>query len=103
MDVNDLTGHFRIGIFDHRNYSKGIGYCATRALLAFAFEDLALGVVALEVFPFNKKAIALYKKWGFSLVECIEDNEAEDPYRYINAMELTKKDYLNVIARLPSI
>ena len=44
---------------------KGIGYNATMAILDIAFRELDLNRVYLNVWPENKRAIALYLKCGF--------------------------------------
>ncbi|WP_428243259.1 GNAT family N-acetyltransferase [Gynuella sp.] len=94
-DINGKNCHFRIAIFNKRNFSGGIGFSATKILLDFAFGDLDLEVVELEVFPFNERGIALYSKLGFNLVDQIIDDEAEDPYREILIMRLNKENHVH--------
>jgi RimJ/RimL family protein N-acetyltransferase len=92
-DIIESNGHYRIGIFNKRNFSKGIGYKATLKVLEFAFEELGLESVDLEVFPFNERGIGLYKKLGFEIEKCIIDEEAEEPYRDIIVMKLLKDNF----------
>lgn len=92
-DVNGKNCHFRIAIFNKKNFSCGIGFSATRILLDFAFGELDLEVVELEVFPFNERGIALYSKLGFNLVDQVIDDEAKEPYREILIMRLNKENY----------
>ncbi|SKC77362.1 GNAT family N-acetyltransferase [Maledivibacter halophilus] len=75
------------------NFSKGIGYKATIKILEFAFEELGLESIDLEVFPFNERGIALYKKLGFKIEDNIVDEEAEEPYRNIITMLLMKANF----------
>lgn len=101
MDIMNQSAHFRICIFNKQKFSKGIGYSATHLLLNFAFKELHLDSIDLEVFPFNKRGIALYHKIGFTFIKQIKDTEAKAPYRDINIMQLKKEDYLlNVNAHL---
>ena len=53
----------RIGDPAHR--SKGYGTDAVRALLRFAFDEMNLNRIALEVFEYNHRAIAAYRKCRF--------------------------------------
>lgn len=92
-DIEDGSCHYRICIYKKSNFSKGIGFKATNEIFRFAFEELQLEAVELEVFPFNKRGISLYKKMGFKITEEIIDEEAEEPYRNIILMKLIKEDY----------
>lgn len=91
--IHDKKGHYRICIFDKKNFSKGIGYNATQQVIDFAFTDLALESIDLEVFPFNKRAIALYEKLGFKFTGDYVDEEAVESYRIINKMSLDKSNW----------
>ncbi|MFQ3261980.1 GNAT family N-acetyltransferase [Reinekea sp.] len=93
-DINGNNCHFRIAIFNKKNFSSGIGFSATKILLDFAFSELDLEVVELEVFPFNERGIALYSKLGFNLVDQVIDDEAKEPYREILIMRLNKENYV---------
>jgi RimJ/RimL family protein N-acetyltransferase len=92
-DINEFYGHYRIGIFNKSNFSKEIGYKSTLKILEFAFEELGLESVDLEVFPFNERGIGLYKKLGFEIEKSIIDEEAEETYRDIIVMKLLKENY----------
>jgi RimJ/RimL family protein N-acetyltransferase len=46
-------------------WNKGYGTDATKTLLRFAFEELGLNLVELEVYAFNPRAIRAYEKAGF--------------------------------------
>jgi len=92
-DIEEKNCHYRICIFKKEYFSKGIGFNATRKVLEFAFNELGLESVDLEVFPFNERGIALYKKLGFEITGEIVDDEAESPYRNIYTMKLMVEDY----------
>lgn len=95
-DIEDGCGHYRIALFSKDHFSKGIGYKSTKLVLDFAFIELGLEVIDLEVYPFNERGIALYKKLGFQVTgEEIDDQEL-DPYKKILMMSLKKEDYLIV-------
>lgn len=55
-----------IAIGDPRQRSRGYGYDAMRLALNFIFGELNLHRVQLTVFAYNKPAIALYEKLGFT-------------------------------------
>ncbi|WDZ78478.1 GNAT family protein [Ensifer adhaerens] len=63
----DRRASFAIGIFDPRRLGKGLGTAVTQRVLAYAFSELALHRVSLRVLSFNERAIAAYRKSGFSI------------------------------------
>ncbi|UCE12760.1 MAG: GNAT family N-acetyltransferase [Candidatus Heimdallarchaeota archaeon] len=54
-----------IGIFNPDYWGQGLGTEATELILDYGFSSLNLHSIELEVFSFNKRAIACYKKVGF--------------------------------------
>lgn len=62
--VNRCAG-FRISLGGAAQYGRGLGTQATRLVLAFAFEQLDLHRVELEVHDFNPRARHVYEKVGF--------------------------------------
>jgi RimJ/RimL family protein N-acetyltransferase len=58
---------FGIVIGEKAHWNRGFGTEATRLALRFAFGELNLHRVELEVFAFNKRAIRAYEKAGFRL------------------------------------
>jgi RimJ/RimL family protein N-acetyltransferase len=54
-----------IGIGGEGNRGKGFGKEALSLILEFAFEELNLHRIQLNVFSYNEKAISLYEKAGF--------------------------------------
>ncbi len=63
-------------------------------ILDFAFDEIGLESVDLEVFPFNKRGIALYRKLRFTVIDNIVDEEADKLYRDIIIMRLVKRRLL---------
>ncbi len=78
--TNTVIGHCELGNIDLRNRTatfcrlligektlrgKGFGQEAVVETLRYGFEELGLHRIELNVFAFNKGAIALYKKIGF--------------------------------------
>lgn len=74
-----VVGHIELGAIDRRNRSgyvacvlvgpedrgRGVGLAMMRQMLRFAFRDLRLHRVYLNVFDFNQAAIVCYEKCGF--------------------------------------
>lgn len=92
-DIEKGNCHYRICIFNKDYFSKGIGFKATKIAFEYAFSELGVDTIELEVFPFNDRGIALYKKMGFEHIESIEDDEAEEPYKEIYIMRLKRENY----------
>lgn len=65
MDWKNRCAMFGIFIGDKNYWNKGYGTDATRTLLGFAFEQLGLNRVELEVYAFNPRAVRAYEKAGF--------------------------------------
>lgn len=56
---------FKIVLGEKDRWGQGYGTAATRLMLGFAFGDLNLHRVQLEVFDFNHRARRCYEKAGF--------------------------------------
>lgn len=93
-EINQESCHFRICIFNKNNFSRGIGKKVTKWMLSYAFNNLGLKNVELEVFPFNERGLALYEKLGFLITDRIVDKDSEEPYRDIIVMNLKVTDYI---------
>lgn len=52
-------------IGDKNNRGKGFGADALKTMLVFAFEELNLHRISVEVFSYNTQAIKCYEKVGF--------------------------------------
>ena len=61
----DRKAKLGIMIGDKPHWSKGYGSDALRTLLGFAFGEMNLNRVELDVFDFNERGIAAYRKCGF--------------------------------------
>lgn len=46
---------------------RGLGYESSKLLIDYAFSNLQIHKVCLEVYAFNRKAVSMYKKLGFRL------------------------------------
>lgn len=69
MDIDEKVqaAHFRIALFAQHLRGKGLGTWLTQRTLNYAFAELHLQRVALEVFSFNPRAIRSYEKAGFQV------------------------------------
>ncbi len=65
LDWKNRKAVFGIFIGDKNYWGKGYGTDATRTLVRFAFEQLDLNRVQLEVYDFNPRAQRAYEKAGF--------------------------------------
>ncbi|MGQ0517411.1 GNAT family N-acetyltransferase, partial [Bacillus sp. D-CC] len=64
IEWNNRTGLLAIGIGDANDRGKGYGREAIHLILKYAFYELNLHRVGLDVISYNKAAIELYKKMG---------------------------------------
>ncbi len=56
-----------IGLGERAYWGRGFGTDAMRILLRFAFDELNLRRVTLDVFEYNTRAVRSYEKVGFTL------------------------------------
>jgi RimJ/RimL family protein N-acetyltransferase len=63
LNVDNESMGFRISL--HSEQGRGYGTEAIRLLLRYAFDVIGLHRVDLEVYDFNPRAIASYRKCGF--------------------------------------
>lgn len=101
--INEIDSHinsanFRIALFHPEGYSRGIGTWVIRNTMKFAFENINLHRLELDVFSFNTRAIKVYEKAGFKhegvLRDAIKDGQdyaddilmaiLEDEWRELN-------------------
>jgi len=68
--INQRNKKAELGIFigDKTYWNRGYGSDAVKLLLDFGFNILNLNNIMLEVFSFNERAIAAYKKVGFKTI-----------------------------------
>lgn len=67
------SANFRIGIFPNDFRGKGIGSWAIRMTCGFAFEQIHLHRLELDVFSFNPRAERAYLKAGFKREGVLRD------------------------------
>ena len=101
IDWDVRSANFRIAIFHSASCGKGIGSWAVRKTRDFAFEDLKLHRLELDVFSFNPRAEKAYQKAGFCregvLRDAVRDGDVygddilmailEDEWRVLKAQE----------------
>ena len=65
IDWEARSANFRIGLFHQGDRGQGIGTWAVEKTRDFAFEELGLHRLELDVFSFNPRAERVYAKAGF--------------------------------------
>ena len=65
IDWPNKSASFRGAIYTHQDFGRGLGTESIQLLMDFAFDELKLNRVELEVFEFNERAIHVYEKIGF--------------------------------------
>ena len=79
LDWDARRANFRIVIFDRSRFCQGLGSWAAAETVDFAFRELGLAALELDVFSFNPRAKHVYEKLGFQetgrepLPDCGED------------------------------
>ena len=68
LDIDNETAEFHLFIGEKKYWGKGIGYKASLTLLRYAFYNLNLKNIFLEVHSDNLAAYSIYKKVGFQAV-----------------------------------
>ena len=71
-----------ISLGDRRDWGKGYGSDAMRVVLRYAFSELNLWRVSLNVFEYNKRAIRSYEKVGFTYEGLSRETLERDGVRY---------------------
>ncbi len=77
LEWGNRTAKMAIGIGDARFRGMGYGTEGMRLILNYAFGELNLHRVGLDVIEYNRPAIALYQKMGFQ----VEGRNREAVYR----------------------
>jgi len=67
IEWNNRTGVLALGIGDAADRSKGFGTDALRLILRYAFHELNLDRVGLEVIEYNSGGIKAYERAGFQV------------------------------------
>jgi RimJ/RimL family protein N-acetyltransferase len=65
IEWNNRSGLLAIGIGEQNNQNKGYGSEALQLILRYAFNELNLNRVGLDVIGYNERAIRAYEKVGF--------------------------------------
>ena len=73
IDWDLRSANFRIGIYHSTVRGQGIGTWATEITRDFAFEELKLHRLALDVYAFNTRAERTYLKAGFKREGVLRD------------------------------
>lgn len=73
IDWKLRSANFRIGIYHTMERGKGIGTWAAETTRDFAFGELKLHRLALDVFSFNPRAERVYTKVGFKREGVLRD------------------------------
>ena len=74
IDWDLRCANFRIGIFHSTERGYGIGTWATEVTRDFAFEELKLHRLELDVYSFNPRAEKVYLKAGFKREGILRDS-----------------------------
>lgn len=74
IDWDLRCANFRIGIFHSTERGCGIGTWATEVTRDFAFEELKLHRLELDVYSFNPRAEKVYLKAGFKREGILRDS-----------------------------
>ena len=86
-----------IGIGDKAYWGKGYGSEATALLMEYAFDELNLHRVELEVYDFNERARRAYEKVGFVHEGiCREALFRDGAYHDIHIMGLLREDWVRL-------
>ena len=65
----EKTANFRIAIFSPEHRNRGLGTWMVQTIRDYAFRELGLEELTLEVFAFNPRARHIYEKAGFRVTE----------------------------------
>jgi UDP-4-amino-4,6-dideoxy-N-acetyl-beta-L-altrosamine N-acetyltransferase len=90
------TAEFGIFLNPSEKQGKGIGSLAIKEILSYAFTDLALEKVYLQVLDFNDTALSLYEKFGFEIEGKLRKHIVKNGKRVdIKLMGLLKNKWKN--------
>jgi len=81
VDQQNSAALVRIALSRADFYGKGYARNAMEALLNYAFSEGGINRVELEVYPFNDRAIQLYRKLGF-----VEEGRKRQAYRDVEGV-----------------
>ncbi|MEQ8221084.1 MAG: GNAT family protein [Candidatus Eremiobacterota bacterium] len=88
-----------IMIGEKQYWHKGYGTDAVLTLIDFAFNELSLRRIEVNVAEYNKRAIKCYEKCGFKVEGCLKKKLLVDGTYYDqHMMALLMEEYTNVLA-----
>ena len=94
IDWKNRKAEYAILIGDRGSWGQGFGLDATRALLDFAFNEMNLHRISLEVLAQHKRAIRLYEKAGFRVEGRLrEDNFKRGQYLDTLIMSILAREF----------
>jgi len=96
-EIDWISRCARLGIFigDSKERSKGYGQSAIRQLLSYAFTDLGLKRIYLDVLADNRAAIHVYEKFGFRVEGRLKNHVfKQGGWKDLIVMGLCAEDYL---------
>ena len=83
-----------IGLGERAYWGKGYGSDALRVLLRFAFQELNLHRVTLNVFEYNARALRTYERLGFTVEGTVREALRRDGRRWdLIFMGLLRKEW----------
>ena len=97
IDWELRKANFRIAIFHEDARGKGIGSWLVQVTRDFAFEQLRLHRLELDVFSFNKRAEKVYLKAGFQREGVLRDS-VKDGEKYADdiLMAILEEDWMKI-------
>ncbi|HEM6156090.1 TPA: GNAT family N-acetyltransferase [Streptococcus suis] len=94
LDRENSSANFRIVIFDEGYLGQGLGSWAVEKTRDFAFEQVGLHRLELEVFSFNPRAKRAYEKAGFRLEGIKRDSQkTADGYTDTLIMSILEEEW----------
>jgi len=94
IDFKNRKATLGIVIGEKKYWNQGYGTDAIRALLKFAFRELNLNKVILDVLDNNKRAIRVYEKCGFTREGTRREEVFKDgSYRDIIRMSILSREF----------
>lgn len=94
IDYKNRSAECIIDIGEKATWGKGIGKAALSLILEYAFRELNLHRVFLNVFSFNERAIKLYEKMGFMREGVLRQAFYRAGWHDIVIMSILKNEYL---------
>ena len=97
---NDLrSANFRICLFHPTDYGKGIGTWALEKTRDFAFQELHLHRLELNVFSFNLRAMKAYQNAGFRQEGVLKDAIKDGDKYADNILMAILEDEWKIVSR----